>query len=97
MLVVRERTSMTLDSDDIAAVLATNGVSEGKRSPWLKEKHFQRLRELRERLQALKELRMFSEGSNASGGGALEGENVDGEKRFTHGSDSQVSSFVFRK
>lgn len=92
MLVAREQHSKPQDSNDNAAVLTVNDVAEGMHSLWLKEKHSHRMRELRERLHALKELRMLKEGSKTSGRGALEDGNVDGEKRLADVSDSQGKS-----
>lgn len=51
------RTTVPLDMDAVAAALASNPHSN--LSPQLKDKHVQRLRALRQRLQALKQLRTW--------------------------------------
>lgn len=81
---VRERTSLPLDMDAVSAILAASRNVRGAESPKLKDKHVQRLRALRQRLKALKQLRTWpvpgpTEGNNTnsdhgivggSGGGA---------------------------
>lgn len=56
--------SLPLDTNAINAALAANGGGPGKNtlSPQLKDKHIERLRALRQRLQALKQLRTGSLG-----------------------------------
>ncbi|CAB1109749.1 unnamed protein product [Ectocarpus sp. CCAP 1310/34] len=56
----RERLSLPLDTNAILAVLADSRNARGNSlSPKLKDKHIQRLRALRQRLQALKQLRTW--------------------------------------
>ncbi|CAM9533059.1 unnamed protein product [Ectocarpus fasciculatus] len=56
----RERLSVPLNTDAILAVLADSRNARGNSlSPKLKDKHIQRLRALRQRLQALKQLRTW--------------------------------------
>eukprot|EP00903_Cladosiphon_okamuranus_P012631 g11817.t1 len=73
-----DRTSLSLNMDAITAVLSASRNARGNLSPKLKDKHVQRLRALRQRLQALKQLRTWTapgrtgDKSN-SGGGAVGG------------------------
>lgn len=77
----RERVSVPLDTDAILAVLADSRNARGNSlSPKLKDKHIQRLRALRERLQALKQLRTWpapgrtgDDDDEKRGGGSLRG------------------------
>lgn len=55
----RERDSLPLDVDGITALLADKTGKRDTLSPQLKDKYIQRLRTLRKRLQALKELRTW--------------------------------------
>lgn len=75
---VRERTPPRLNTDAIAAVLSASRDARGNLSPKLKDKHVQRLRALRQRLQALKQLRTWTAlgrtGDKSNGSGA----DVDG-------------------
>lgn len=55
----RYQQSPALDMGTLTAEIATNRSNGGSLSPQLKDKHVQRLRALRQRLQALKQLRTF--------------------------------------
>ncbi|CAM9158044.1 unnamed protein product [Ectocarpus sp. 8 AP-2014] len=89
----RERLSVPLNTDAILAVLADSRNARGNSlSPKLKDKHIQRLRALRQRLQALKQLRTWPApgrtggdddekrgGGSVSGSGTGDAEDVQGE------------------
>lgn len=93
MHATRERLSVPLDTDAILAVLADSRNARGNSlSPKLKDKHIQRLRALRQRLQALKQLRTWPApgrtggdddekrgGGSVSGSGTGDAEDVQGE------------------
>lgn len=75
--------------DAVATMLANNRGARDKLSPQLKDKHIQRLRTLRQRLQALAQLRTWSPAETGGAGGlgnVAEG-SVDGDTASIEGAE----------
>ena len=77
--------------DAIATVLAASRNARGSLSPKLKDKHVQRLRALRQRLQALKQLRTWpaperaEDNNNIGGGGGDDGRGDSSVGKYVDG------------